>query len=364
MKLFRSILITIFCAAAILFISYIGIVMGGEQILKVSSEPEPVTMKGDISSLFYSKIEDDIQLYPWNYYPKEQNSTSGQQTSEQASGQEASGQQSSDQQSSFAGANVYTGPFEEYSLFLENDVFYTLIALAADVDPQEVSKWYGDQEKTIMMNMVQGQSENEPMDIYFYDEEIRLNGKQYRVQISCNGWSIISFSCIQQQEEGVKETEEWKKQKEILTRWMEDNPGGMELIYDRMYNMSHYYKDDWENFAWYVDFYQNYLEAIHNAIALETEESETESKKTENEKTEKTETDKTEKEKSEKGKTEKDSVEIYIQTDSYVKNNEGLQVQMIELKDSLLLVAESDITIGIYYDVLRQRVTGFHFFWD
>lgn len=319
MKLFKSILITFFCAVAVLIIGYAGIVLSGEQILQVPSEPEPVTMEGDISGLFYSKIEDDIQLYPWNYYPGKQDNTAAEGDSPPTN--------------VFSEKDTASGPFEEYSLFLENDVFYMLIALAADVDPQEVSQWYGQQGKTIMMNMVQGREENEAVDVFFYDEAIRLNGKEYQVEISCNQWSIISFSCIQQQDENVKKTEKWKEQKEILAKWMEENPGKMELIYSSMYNMNNYYdRGEWIDLSRYVELYQKCLDEIHNAVVSGGEEWEKEQTET----------------------------EIILE----MKDNEGLRVQMIELKDSLLLVTESDITMGIYYDVLKQRVTGFHFFWD
>ena len=337
MKMLRSILITFLCGIGILVIGYTGIVIGGKQILRISTEPEPVTMKGNISGMFYSRIEDDIQLYPWNYYPE----TIGESfdTDRLANTDESINPDESSNIGQFADLDQPSAPFWEYSLFLENDVFYMLIALAADVDPQEVSHWYSEQGKTIMMNMVQGQDENGPIDIYFYEEEVRLSGKTYQVRISCNEWCIISFSCIQQREEDVKETKEWQEQKENFAHWMEKNPDMISLIYNYMYGLHIYYYDTgkWGEWSRYVELYRTYLNVIHDVHMS-----------------------------GDKNETEKLITEIIAQTNSGLtldKNGE-LRIQMIELKDSLLLVAESEVTIGIYYDVLKQQVTGFHFFWE
>ena len=315
MKMFKSILITLICACAVLAIGYAGIIFCGGQILKISSEPEQVTTTGNLSSLFYSRMEDDIQLFPWNFYP-------GEESKKQYGDNMDAGSDRQDLE-----ANV--GPFSEYSFYLENNVFYTLISLAADVEHQEVSRWYNEQNRTIMGSMVEGKQDGMSAGVYFYDDTIRLNGKVYRVKIACAAGYMLSFSCIRQQE-GVKETEEWREQKEILTKQMQENPEWISLSCAYLYEASMYYMKNWEEWYLYVDLYRNYLDAEEMEISEHVAAL------------------------IDKG----DVFGIYATDNQF----EDMSVQIIELQDSLLLVVEKDITMGIYYDVLQQRVTGFHFF--
>lgn len=306
MKIVKSILITLLCAVAILTVGYAGIIVSGEQVLKSDTEPELVTMDANISNLFYSRLEDDIQLFPWNYYPED----------------------------SDAAAEDVESFFMEYSPYVENDIFYTLIALAAGVENQEVSSWYAQQEKTIMTSMKQGvEQDGTTVGLFFYDDVIRLSGKEYRVKIACSMYNIISFSCIPCREEGVKETVEWNKNKEQFMKWTEENEELLLLAWARMCDI-YYNVDGTDIWYEYIYLYQDYLTAVYSVRNL-------------------------------------DEI-MYTEVDNQMNSSkEGfeadydydkLPIQIIEWKDSLFIMLEGDVTVGLYYDVLKQQVTGFHFF--
>ena len=38
--------------------------------------------------------------------------------------------------------------------------------------------------------------------------------------------------------------------------------------------------------------------------------------------------------------------------------------QVVELKDMILLLAQGDVTIGIYYDPINQRFCGYNYFYE
>lgn len=306
MKIVKSILITLLCAVAILTVGYAGIIVSGEQVLKSDTEPELVTMDANISNLFYSRLEDDIQLFPWNYYPED----------------------------SDAAAEDVESFFMEYSPYVENDIFYTLIALAAGVENQEVSSWYAQQEKTIMTSMKQGvEQDGTTVGLFFYDDVIRLSGKEYRVKIACSMYNIISFSCIPCREEGIKETVEWNKNKEQFMKWTEENEELLLLAWARMCDI-YYNVDGTDIWYEYIYLYQDYLTAVYSVRNL-------------------------------------DEI-MYTEVDNQMNSSkEGfeadydydkLPIQIIEWKDSLFIMLEGDVTVGLYYDVLKQQVTGFHFF--
>lgn len=306
MKIVKSILITLLCALAILAVGYAGIIVSGEQVLKSDTEPELVTMDANISNLFYSRLEDDIQLFPWNYYPED----------------------------SDAAAEDVESFFMEYSPYVENDIFYTLIALAAGVENQEVSSWYAQQEKTIMTSMKQGvEQDGTTVGLFFYDDVIRLSGKEYRVKIACSMYNIISFSCIPCREEGIKETVEWNKNKEQFMKWTEENEELLLLAWARMCDI-YYNVDGTDIWYEYIYLYQDYLTAVYSVRNL-------------------------------------DEI-MYTEVDNQMNSSkEGfeadydydkLPIQIIEWKDSLFIMLEGDVTVGLYYDVLKQQVTGFHFF--
>lgn len=304
MKTVKSLLLTLVCAAVILAVGYGGIIFSGEQVLKSSSEPERIIMTGNLSNLFYSRLEDDIVLYPWNYYTEEESD------------------------------NVEDGwkGYISYDPYLENNVLYTLISMVADVDHQVVSRWYDTQNKTILESMRQGiYPDGNPAYFYFYQDRLSLEGQEYEVKLAVNDVNIISFSCILVQEEGIQETEEWAESREKFRVWLEKHP---DKVTDLFASVLLIYNSIMEVDGWYmyVELFGDFFtedEAVRSLIEIY-----------------------------DTGWKE----ELYAIRAGY--NLDDAPIQMIELKDSILLLMEGDMTVGLYYDVLKQRITGFHLFFQ
>lgn len=303
MKTVKSLLLTLVCAAVILAVGYGGIILSGEQVLESPSEPERIIMTGNLSNLFYSRLEDDIVLYPWNYYTEEE---------------------AADVEDGWRG-------YMSYDPYRENNVLYTLIAMVADVDHQVVSRWYDTQNKTILGSIRQGiYPDGNPAYFYFYQDRLSLEGQEYEVKLAVNDMNIISFSCIPVREEGIQETEEWAESREKFRVWIEKNSS---RINDSFASVLWIYNNIMEVNDWYL-----YTEMLWNFF------------------------DETE---SEDENYEYDSAwseELYAIRRAY--GLEDSPIQMIELKDSILLLMEGDITVGLYYDVLKQRIIGFHLFFQ
>lgn len=309
MRNVKSMMLTVLCAAAILAAGYGGLLFCGEQVLKSSPEPELVTMEGNISTLFYSRLEDDIQLYPWNYYPEEENPEI-----------------------------MWNTAMEEYGWpedlsYLESEVFYHLIGMAADVNVQEVSHWYEEQDKSIWEGMKEGVWDNQPVGIFFYDEVIRLYDREYEVKIACDPMGINSFSCIPVREAGVKDTGEWEENREEFLKEMEKNSDWVLSALGRLYSA---YWNRWDSFYW--DGWSYYVEMFRYCqedLSVYTQG----------------------KDPGEASWDYRDWAEAYG-----LPIEEEIPIQMIELSNCLLLLMEQDTTVGFYYDVLEQRVVGFHIF--
>lgn len=323
MKIVKSMLVTIVCALVILALGYGGILLSGEQVLKSPTEPEAVTMTGSISHLFYSRLEDDVSLYPWNYYPEEQ-----------------AAEVSLDQKEKF---------YARYGGELEQNVLYPLISIAADVDQEEVSAWYEDKGQTIIGGMKQGVGQDgSAVELYFYDDVVSLSGMQYQVKIACNSLMLLSFSCIPCWDDAVKDTEEWNEKKELFRESIAKNPEYMLVAYE--YMAAGYKEISGSPLAWYmyVDMYACDRDMVRETLkkqALLQDIAATENGSV-----------------SDSGNVAEYSYKTQIATsDDWIRLGE-IPVQMIELKDCVILVMGSDFTVGLYYDVIGQRVVGFHYF--
>lgn len=328
MKVVKSVLVTMICAIAILAVGYGGIIVSGGQVLKSSTEPEIITMTGSISNLFYSRLEDDISLYPWNYCPEGENQDFALQKTEK-----------------------FYALFGDY---LEDEVFYNLISIAADVDVQEVSDWYEGKAKRIFSSMKQGVSpDGYPLELYFYDDVVMLGGKNYQVKVSCNSYMLLSFSCIQSREETVKESEEWNEKKELFREAISEDFEYMLTAYNYMasgYKSINLEMNDW---YLYVDMF-----AYGRDMARETLKQNALWKDMTGEKS-----DYEDKEPSVAiNDIYKENREQALKEGSNSNQQQGIPVQMIELKDSVILVMGSEFTVGLYYDVMGQKIVGFHYF--
>ncbi len=338
MKTFKSILVTIFCGATILLAGYTGIIFGGEWVLKNPAEPELVTMKGNVSSLFYSRLEDDIQLYPWNYYPEN--------------------------------AEVWNFEEEEteeyfffgYNPFLEQDFFYLLISVATGVNYEEISQWYEQQEKTILGSLVQGKMDDRKLPLYFYEDVLTLEGRDYEVRISFEQIRINSFSCIQCRDTGVKETEEWKDKQEQLTEQLEKHPDEVLQVCGAMYDL-YYNVDLASNWGTYLALYMEYTRQFEEEVfSTKREVGGSVNWKVHGDCDSSGSCGDGQAEKILKEDIKAYEEKMGITNASDLEERDLLNsMQIIELQDSILLVMESDLTVGLYYDVLEQQIVGFHF---
>lgn len=319
-KRYRTILamiVTMLCALLILVGGYAGIALGGEGMLKISQEPEKITMSEDISNLFYSRIEDDVQLRPWNY-DTEENAADGSISAEN-------------------------------ELFDKAESLYALISVAAGVEMQEVIRWYNSQDKTILNEMVTRYVENEDAYYFFYDDVIRLNGREYHVKICTDREMIYSFSCLRPKEENVRDSERWGDNKEQLSSLLKQYEETMGFVYGEMEAMR--WERDIQDWWWDVELY-----VWLNTCFFEVEDSE-------------------------KGvnhfygieeavdevrfvvEGEKEKYGIVDSVDIGTDESSDFKMQMVELDDCILLMSEEYQTQAIYYDVMEQKVVGFHFFY-
>lgn len=320
MRKAKGLLTMLLFAAVILLVGYGVIVISGEEILKSSKEPERVTMTGGFSNLFYSRMEDDIELYPWNYYQEEETDTAGIEE------------------------ELFSDWLGEDGVYLEQGVLYSLIARAANVDETTVYDWYEQHDESITKSMRRGVFQGEPMNIWFYKRVLELDGREYEVKISCSWMEIISFSCIPLREEHIKETEEWKAAQERFLIWAEENQerliqtfSNIMWVYGCMKGNADCYQD--------ADLREYYLEVWEISMDL-MENNEEDAWET-------------------NGGAEAASGILDIETEQMRKEVLGVVeeerlIQMIELSDSMLILMEGSMSVGLYYDVLDQRVTGVH----
>ncbi len=322
---FFSLVVTLLCALIILGAGYTGIALGGEEMLKTPQEAERVTMTEEESNLFYSRIEDDVQLHPWNYYAQES---------------ERDGEVSAITEL----ANM------------EQDL-YILIALAADVEVQEVIRWYNGQDKSILSDVTSRYEEETDCFYFFYDDVIRLNGREYHVKFCSDRARLYSFSCLRPKEPGIRDSEEWREKKEALGEQLNQNSEELSGLYQYMYDIHWQARDV---FDWGVDvelylvldtsFYELQYREESNGVdsgregnrnTVVVSQAEVAQKKTSEE-------------------IQREEMAVWDALEEM--EGDDLDLQMVELDDCILLMSGQYSVPAIYYDVIEQKVAGFHFF--
>lgn len=308
-KKIKYFVIMLFCTAVILMTGYAGIYLGGNQILKSNGEPHPVRTHKGTTHLFYSSI-DDIELFPWNLYQEED---AGQ---------------------------LNTPEFFTDEYMLQEEVFYTLISCTANISLDEVFNWYEQPERKIQNNM--RSINNGDYDIFYYQEEVTLNGNIYEVKLSCSNWFLYSFSCLKKNDDNVKEGEQWKENKETFLKNVEENSEYINFIFNQMGQS--YFPEYINEFILLYD----YLVDMCNKGNLNYSIDEIKTKRWALSIGEEMYDD-------EAYSEEKYSSQIPVGNDS--------SFQVIELNDCILLLRESDneTTIAIYYDVITKQPCGFHY---
>lgn len=315
--------VTLLCTVLILGMGYAGIVKGGKVLLSNEEAPKKAEFENTGSNIFYGKIEDDIQLYPWNYY--------GQNEIEE----------------SFL--EVLGEPGNKNIDGLELTV-RLLEAYCCNVDSEVIDDVYEKKQSKIVDNIKI--SSTDYGFIFFYQDILDVNGVRYQVKAAFDEWSILSFSCMEYRENDVRESTEWEKGKRLLYEMMDKYQWNIvEQLYDiriatylSMYESS--YEDMLEsvygNFDQYV-WKMEKLRDIQDAVLNGTEYKE---------------------EKIYGGIY--DNLESSAKTDAIIEesNMGDYSCQIIELNDMILLLLQGDYTIGLLYDPVSQKFCGYNYFWQ
>lgn len=318
--------ITLLCTLLILGIGYTGIVKGGKLLLSNEEAPKKAEFENTGSNIFYGKIEDDIQLYPWNYY----------------------GQNEIDE--SFLEVIGYSGNRNVGCLEL---IVRLLEAYCCDVDDATIEAVYEQKQSRIIDNIKI--SDTDYGLIFFYQDILDVNGIRYQVKVAFNEWSILSFSCMEYRENDVRESAEWEEGKRLLSEMMDQY---QEDIVGQMYNMwmgtylSTYEISNnkmleivYENFELYVLNMES-LKEIQEAVLDGTEYNE-----------------KTRYEDLYGDENSTDTVEekkwINAQAQGGITD---YSCQIIELNDMILILIQGDYSIGLFYDPISQKFCGYNYF--
>ncbi|MCI8494205.1 MAG: hypothetical protein HFI74_00755 [Lachnospiraceae bacterium] len=332
MRNLKSMLLTLLCAMIILLLGYLGIVESGRKILQNESVPERAEYENAGSNIFYGKIEDDIEIFPWNYYAKNETKLK-------------SGVPDFLQEELFEGQ--YEEKFPEVSkesqMYAADWYFGQLIAYEAQVEAEEVFAWFEESHKHILNHMVVKENTSHG-NIYFYQEILELRGEAYQVKIACGDWSLISFICVEYAPEDRRELQAWKDGKEKMVGILEQNENPLEEYVTYMTELKYlsalsYYMDDGthEN-AYLRSFYL--LDYIMQGQGNEEELVEEMRNLRES---------------WSMSKYENDQIEEVDLHYSY---------QVVELKDMILLLVQGDMTIGVYYDPVNQLFCGYNYFYE
>lgn len=299
--------ITMFCAVLILGGGYLGIVKSGRLLLNNEEKPEKAEFENTSSKIFYGKIEDDISLFPWNYYGQNEVAVSMKE---------------------FLGT-------EENTKVLEM-VLRRMEAYCCKTEAEIIDEVYTQKQSEIMDNIKVCQAEYGQY--FFYQDILNVKEIPYQVKIAFDEWNILSFSCMEYRENNVRETPEWEEGKKVLTEMLDEYK---ELVGGQIYDMRYPYADtpgiNELGYA-YIEAYAMNMNRMHMMLEKNFEELEynVESEKAQKE-------------------AEKGVLDIYEDAGEY-------SYQVIELNDRILLLIQGDYTLGFFYDPVNQVFCGYNYF--
>lgn len=365
MRNLKSILLTFVCAAVILGLGYLGIVERGRQILRSESVPERARYENAGSNIFYGKIEDDIEIFPWNYYPedpvKEQEGIVPLFLGEDLFLQQYFPQRAYDMQSWEKGIQIVEGSGlpgvqteetvdRQLQCFLSTDAYFSeLIACEAGVEMEEVFKWFQVRGRHILQNMVMADNISVGT-IYFYRDVLYLGGKRYQVRIACSDWNVINFICSEYVAGDRREQDEWKEGKQKMVEILEQSEMGLSKYFTYMSQLNDmgsptiYLRDsEYENaylygLLWLQNIVQGREEDEKLADGLNMLEEEWKAIYQDN--------------------TEFDLAQEDVE---YAVN---YSYQVVELKDMILLLVQGDAAMGLYFDPINRKFCGYNFFYE
>lgn len=315
--------ITLLCTVLILGIGYAGIVKGGKLLLSNEEAPKKAEFENTGSNIFYGKIEDDIQLYPWNYY----------------------GQNEIDE--SFSEVIGYSGNENIDCLEL---IVRMMEAYCCNVGDTIIDAVYEQKQSGIADNIKI--SDTDYGLIFFYQDILDVNGIRYQVKVAFDEWSILSFSCMEYRENDVRESVEWEEGKKLLSEMMDqyqENIVGQMYdmrmgIYLSTYEITHKEMVEivYNNFEQYV-LNMEKLKGIQEAVLNGTQYNEEEMNR---------------------AMYGEVSVDGAGKTNYMIDESDmgDYSCQIIELNDMILILIQGDYTIGLFYDPISQKFCGYNYF--
>lgn len=360
MRSLKSLLFTLLCTVVILGLGYLGIVERGRQILSSESVPERADYADVGSNIFYGKIEDNIEIFPWNYYSETDDTIQGiipafmesefflnQYVAEKTSAMKGDNS-STDMEDTEAGVPYYY--LQEQYLNAADSYLGELIAYETGVEEEEVYAWFQKKGNHILENLVV--TENAPVGmIFFYQDILQLRGKKYQVRIACSDWNVINFICTEYDTEDKRELKEWKEGKEKMVEVLEHSEESLSAYFSFMSKLndmgapSVYFVDNE-----YANAYLYGFRWLGNIMV---------------------------------GKEEDDELSLGIEKwllewqniysekpDSGIAEGENVtysvnySYQVVELKDMILILVQGDAAMGLYFDPINQKFCGYNFFYE
>lgn len=414
----KSMFLTILCMGVILGFGYLLIMESGQKVLENGIMLEETDYESTSSNIFYGKIEEDIEVFPWNYYP----------------GDEAG-----------LGWKTESGihPMFQYSMLSDDDdsveeelkslqswYLCQMIAYKTNSTPSEVWSIFEKKQHTIMDEICM--VENSPVGaLFFYEDMLSIKGKRYQVRVSFTQWNIINFVCMEEREQddsgrqgssgtqasvkkrmalgsqksaksedgkgfqaSARNQAEWEEGKESLAKILGESEEQMEEYFAYMSFLR-----DWDDTVFYVgdmESYANcYLESLqwldqiqrgktekNQGLAYILERME-EIKNVENSMynvedmgdykakdadsalgEEKVETEEKMGADATAASGEPEEEEYGLVAEQEADPAPSFSYQIVDLKDMILLLMQGESTIGIFYDPIAQEFCGYNFFYE
>lgn len=358
MRNVMSILLTLVCAIVILGAGYLGIVDLGKQILKSESVPERAAYENAGSNIFYAEIQDDIEIFPWNYYPEE--SVVGFEEgrvpvllAENAFAEQHLLERSYAVQEVVSNEQDITDQEGEWIIGTDS-YFSELIAHETGVAEDKVFAWFQEKGRHILQNMVM--SDNLSVgELFFYQDILDLEGKKYQVRIACNDWNIINFVCVEYDEQDRREQQEWKEGKKKMVEVLERSEESLSKYFFYMSQLNdmgaptiYYLNGEYRNaylqgFLWLENIMQGNGadEELSKGLGISAEEWK------------------------DLYQNEKYDGEVVSDSENQdVEYSVSYSYQVVELKDMILLLVQGDVAMGLYYDPVNRKFCGYNFFYE
>jgi len=340
MRSVKSMVRTLFCAAIILGIGYLGIVEGGNQVLRRDSRPEQVKYENVGSNIFYGKIEDDIEIFPWNYYAKESKRL------DYGTPEFLTDSWFEEQAGYFIGTASKEMP-EDTLTYAADWYFGQLIAYEADVRVEDVMEWCNASGQHIYHNM-KVKRDTSYGNIYFYQQMMELDYRKFQVRIACGDWNVISFICTEYDSGEQKEQREWNEGRQFMVTALEQYEDDLADYVTFMTKAEYlsapsFYAD--ESGERFENAYLQGFRLLDYIMKKKGDQSELAKEMKEQRKI-----------------WEEDKMDLA--QESGLDYNPHYSYQVVELKDMILLLAQGDITVGIYYDPVNQRFCGYNYFYE